>query len=574
MTTGVKIVSFNVGDTTITLDTHGYVPAGILFFGAHQGSDYATRFWGCSDGSRQWSMSQYTRSGVTSPSGGMTGLTPRSDYAITMLTRSGTAIVLDAAAKVTAVAVDTITLHWDHAVTLTGSPCTAVVFFGTQFSCRAGIAFSAPSSGTPTPYYVNTVGFQPDCVFIGSAGGKSFGTVSPYKNVLFGNYLSLGWGVWPIPAYEPPQDSLTGHAPGKNQRYVNVNTFYGDQTRYSQYGLLSVGVTAPLGNYSLTVTQLATGFGLAHSAIGAIAQSYGYFAIKWTTGRFTTGVLHPGISDTITAYDRFGGTYNSSGTDTDPSGHANPSAMMFTMNNLRPEVSLTRSNSLTIGWADSDGTAAGYAYGGGPNNTGAYNSTASTQENVTQLSGGNFDLLGTTGTSPVTSFSIAFWDGDGITVTNSVVPPSASFYWPYLAMTRDDGWGKDELTLSASEASDTFLTADPDILANRRSITTQMTEQPDTMAAVIQIKDGAVLSATEEADTWVTSGQQGGIGTLPDSEFIYVPEQPSTLSVPVDLPIIQQSDVNLTVDAEDRVIRVYREDRAILVPPVEEGAYV
>lgn len=584
MTVGVTVVQFQAGVSTVTLDTHGYVPKAILFFGGYSQSDYATRFFGAYDGTNQWAASEFRRSGLTSrasPSAARYGYGGRTDRCIEFLSYSGSTVQLDTGAHVTSVAIDTISLSWNESGTAFSNNAliTAVVFYGDQWTVAAGAASAGTGAGTDT-----VIGFQPDLIFLANPGHNvSFGTGAPTQDPAIFDTQSFGWATFPEPAYDP-NSFLAGttNTTTFGQKNTGVSMFTTDTARTTDFTVV--------GNTHLANTKSGNNV-VAHrgttkfTLISSVTETgtFGYLAIKWTQGRIVAGYVVPTSLATTESFYRFGGTYSAPSTDTNPSNHAQPSFMLMMPNAGYAgtpatiwDLGYTQQHNSVSYCAFDASYCYGFAYGGGPCTLGAFPTTTIGSENATKEIVTSFNsrvpVLDKHG-AVVMQFTLASFDGDGITVDYQVSPISSAMKWPYLAFTNDAGDPNDNVYLSVTEPSDT---CGVELLANRVVTTLTATEPSDTASAHIIVSDLATLTVTEPMDTFHFGTGEFGLLTPIEGEVIYVEFDNRRFFVPGDptLPFVQPNDPQLVVDAEDNTFHVPRDIADIIVPPVEEGPWV
>ncbi len=575
MTVGVKIVQYPVGTTTITEDLFGYTPKAVLFFGGFAGTNGYTRSFGASDGTNQWSCSDWRRAGIISrfsADGGRFGGATRTDRCFTLLNITGTTpkvVGLDTSCHVSSFAANTINLVWDSIGTAAApTPFTAVIFYGPQIFAQAGVC----GASTDTSKKVTTP-WEPGCVFLSSYGPQSnpqqFATAVPTHDNGISSFMAFGWATFPEPAFDP----ATASAGTTNTTSFGQQSSVGDQ-------LLGGGISftqgafyanAPFAGSNVSrVINASDGF-THHVTSGSFTNTSGYLALNWTAGRFVSGYMAVPNASVGGSFGRWGGTFNGANVDTNPSNHANPSFLLLQGMDAINAGGLSGPNNQTLSVAalDSGGDVKGFAGSGSPDGNPALPLSTPSTANMATI-GTKFTLLKSDNTV-LTQMTVTSWDGDGISVTFAPAMPDAE-RWIYMAMSQDAGVLANFSTMAVTEESDTV---DIDLFANWSGVQLRVTEAKDTFHAATVITCDVTMAVTESPDVFESGGHGHGVITPIIGEYIYVPEDNQTFSPAWDqcLPIIILNESEVTSWGDEQLASVPGEVRPIYVPPVESGSW-
>jgi len=149
---------------------------------------------------------------------------------------------------------------------------------------------------------------------------------------------------------------------------------------------------------------------------------------------------------------------------------------------------------------------------------------------------------------------------------------------------RDQTAGTLSVTMAVQEPRDIWDHVSPyQIIAaadafTQRNVTIDTTEADDVASMHIGVAIGMTMDATEPSDGFtVGSGGGASLSSKLDGEYVYVAFERLTMWLPwslENLPFIQPSELEVYVTAEFRDLTVAAEDRLIMVPAVESGAWV
>jgi hypothetical protein len=581
MTIGVKIVQFTVGDATISFDMQDFTPHGVLFFGGFADSAGGSRFHGAADGTNQWATASYTRANMSSrfsPTTGRQGYNARNDRCIHILKVTGTStftVAIDTSAHVTSFAANTINLSWNVIGAAAGTKMTAVVFYGDMFQCTAGVA-GVSAAGTLT-----NIGYQPNAVLMSTLfnttdNSVAFGTSAPTQDHGIFQGISFGWATFPEPDFQlvsPHSAGTTNTTQFGQQEFIFFDeslTAIGNET-----GFYDQHTPSPKGANDTICKQNSNGFTLVDT-LGTRTNCVGYFAIQWTAGRFMSGYMTPTSGSAGESFTKWGGTYNNSGTDTDPTNHAQPSFMLLE-GGPAGTTGYAGLNSHTYSVAAIDlTTVSGTAFAGRPDGAPSLPMSPASTEIATYFSS-KFTLLAKDG-STFLQMALTSFDDDGITVTYPVVPAAGTYKWPYLVMGQDTGTLKNALNTGA-------MTEPPDVVAGvfiativgiRGQQNPTLTEAQDVVAGSMVTVVTFHGSPTEANDTiqGYFAGTNNNPAYLP-GEVNYIPPENKSFRAEVrQLPFVNEERINFFIGFEERLFVVPGETRYLYAPPVEKGPWV
>jgi hypothetical protein len=593
MTVGVKIVQYPIGTAVITEDLQGYTPKAVLFLASYADAAGGTRSFGASDGTSQWSCSDWRRASLISrfsADGGRFGGATRTDRCLALLGITGTTtrvVGLDTSCHVTSFASNKINLTWDGLGTAGGgadgsgnifatvggttvavNQFTMVIFYGPMFTAKAGVC--GASSADDSAKITTT--FDPGCVIMSdySRGNvpQAFATAAPSQDTGIFATLNFGWATFPEPAFDP----ATGAAGTTN------TTRFGQQTVGSET-LAGAGLSCiqgyfthnvPYGNTnSATIKHFSDGF-CVKLVTGSSSNTNGYLALNWDSGRFVSGFMPIPSGSSGGSFGQWGGTFNSSHVDTNPSGHAHPSFLLLQGIDSTTSGSFdTNPQSWAVAAIDPS-TVGGWTYSGTPDGNPSLPLATATIATAIRLSA-HYTLLDSDGVTVNTQMDVTSWDGDGITVSFLTHPPRNQS-WPYLALANDVGVLNNTAAMTDVEAPDVF---EGSAFADFAGISFAVTELPDIFGGSTVITDDVTMTSLEEPDVFASGGYGHGVSSPEIGEYIYVPFENQVYKPfwDQDLPILRTNDAELTVNSEDRSVTVPADIKLIYVPPVESGSW-